>query len=377
MAGAIVDQSHPYAAPVLRRRSLNRPGSLKKTVHLELSLAGSGIAYRPGDTLGVLAENAPDYVAEVLAALHFAADERVVVDGRERPLGEALTDSFEITTITRSFLKAYAAQTKHPGLANLCQREQQERFRQYAFGRELVDVLAGYPPTRMTAQTFVGMLRRQRPRLYSIASSPRAHPEEAHLLVKLLHYESHGRARIGVASGFLCERIVEAAALHVYPSPNPGFRLPQDPDARVIMIGPGTGVAPFRAFVEERAALGARGHNWLFFGEQHRATDFLYQAEWQRWQRAGVLSRLDLAFSRDQPAKIYVQHRMREHGRELFAWLEAGAHVYVCGEGSKMATAVHEALLEIVGKEGGMSQDAASAYVEQLRTSRRYQRDVY
>ncbi len=221
------------------------------------------------------------------------------------------------------------------------------------------------------------MLRRLQPRLYSIASSLLAHEEEVHLLVGLTRYESHGRVREGVCSSFVCERLGDDEPLRIYPSPNPNFKLPENPDARVIMIGPGTGVAPFRAFVEEREALGCRGRNWLFFGDQHFATDFLYQVEWQRWHKSGVLSHLDLAFSRDQPEKVYVQHRMGERGRDLYAWLQDGAHVYVCGDSSQMATDVHEALISIVGKEGGKSRDAAVEYVENLHASKRYQRDVY
>jgi sulfite reductase (NADPH) flavoprotein alpha-component len=221
------------------------------------------------------------------------------------------------------------------------------------------------------------MLRRLQPRLYSIASSLLAHPDEAHLLVGLTRYESHGRVRDGVCSGELCERLGEDEPVRLYLSPNPSFRLPADPDARIIMIGPGTGVAPFRAFVEEREAAGGRGRNWLFFGDQHFATDFLYQVEWQRWYKSGVLSRLDLAFSRDQPEKVYVQHRMLEASRELYAWLQAGAHVYVCGDASAMAADVHEALLAIVGKEGGKDREAALEYVDALRADKRYQRDVY
>jgi sulfite reductase (NADPH) flavoprotein alpha-component len=221
------------------------------------------------------------------------------------------------------------------------------------------------------------MLRKLQPRLYSIASSQLAHEDEVHLLVGLTRYRSYGRTRTGVCSGYLCERLGEDEPLRVYLSPNPGFRLPQNPDARVIMIGPGTGVAPFRAFVEERAALGTRGRNWLFFGEQHFATDFLYQVEWQRWFKSGVLSRLDLAFSRDQPEKIYVQQRMRENGRDLYAWLQDGAHVYVCGDAGAMATGVEEALVAIVSQEGGKDRDAALEYIEGLRTTKRYQRDVY
>ena len=244
-------------------------------------------------------------------------------------------------------------------------------------GREIIDVLTAYPPQGLAAQAFVGMLRRLQPRLYSIASSLLAHEEEAHLLVGLTRYESHGRAREGVCSGYLCQRRGEDEPLRVYLSPNPLFRLPASPDARVIMIGPGTGVAPFRAFVEERAALGCRGRNWLFFGDQHFTTDFLYQVEWQRWHKSGVLSRLDLAFSRDQPEKLYVQQRMRETARDIYAWLQDGAYLYVCGDASAMAADVHETLIAIAAEQGGKTREAAVEYVEGLQASKRYLRDVY
>lgn len=371
------DQDHPFAAPVLARRNLNGPGSDKKTVHLELSLAGSGTTYGPGDTLGVLPRNSESYVEELLAALHLAADASVTVDGQDRPLGQVLVERCEVTTVTRSFVAAYATATGHAELAALVEKRNAAAFRTYARGRELVDVACSYPPAGLSAQAFVAMLRRLPPRRYSIASSLPAHPDAAYLLVALTRYESHGRVREGVCSGYLCERLAAHEPLLVYPSPNPSFKLPADGDARIIMIGPGTGVAPFRAFVEERATLGCRGRNWLFFGDRHAATDFLYQDEWQRWYRSGVLSRLDLAFSRDQTEKVYVQHRMREAARDLYAWLEAGAYVYVCGDAARMAPAVHETLLAVIGQEGGKDREAAEEYVAALRAARRYQRDVY
>jgi sulfite reductase (NADPH) flavoprotein alpha-component len=371
------DKDHPFPAAVLERTNLNGRGSAKRTLHFELSLTGSGITYLPGDAIGVVPRNAPGYVRELLVAARLPGEAMVTVDGREQDLYTALSETFEITTITRSFLKAYVAETKHDELARLVEKGQEEGFRAYVDGREIIDVLLTYPRGAMSAQGFVGMLRRLQPRLYSIASSLQAHEEEVHLLVGLTRYDSHGRTREGVCSGYLCERLGEDEPVRVYPSPNPSFRLPDNPDARIIMIGPGTGVAPFRAFVEERSALGSRGRNWLFFGDQHFGTDFLYQVEWQRWHKSGVLSRLDLAFSRDQPQKIYVQHRMQEHGRDLYAWLQDGAHVYVCGDASQMAASVHETLLGIVAKESGKGVEAAEEYVESLRSNKRYQRDVY
>jgi sulfite reductase (NADPH) flavoprotein alpha-component len=371
------DKALPFSAAVLERINLNGLGSGKKTYHLEISLTGSGITYQPGDALGIVPRNSPAYVEELVAMARLAPEASVSVDGKERPLAEALGDTFEITTITRPFVKAYASQAGHAELGALLEKGKEEDFQKYVHGREIIDVLQAFPPGDVQPQTFLGMLRRLQPRLYSIASSLLAHEEEVHLLVGLTRYESYGRVREGVCSSYVCERLGDDEPVRVYPSPNPTFKLPENPDARVIMIGPGTGVAPFRAFVEERETLGCRGRNWLFFGDQHFATDFLYQIEWQRWHKSGVLSHLDLAFSRDQAEKIYVQHRMIERGRDLYAWLQEGAHVYVCGEAGKMAADVHEALISIVEKESGKGREAAVEYVETLQANKRYQRDVY
>jgi sulfite reductase (NADPH) flavoprotein alpha-component len=371
------DKARPFSAAVLDRINLNGRGSEKRTFHLEISLTGSGITYQPGDALGIVPRNSPAYVQELVTMAHLAPDASVSVDGKDRPLAEALGDTFEITTITRPFVKAYATETRHAELGALLEKGKEEDFQKYVHGREIIDVLQAFPPGDVQPQAFLGMLRRLQPRLYSIASSLLAHEEEVHLLVGLTRYESYGRVREGVCSSFVCERLGEDEPLRVYPSPNPNFKLPENTDARAIMIGPGTGVAPFRAFVEERETLGCRGRNWLFFGDQHFTTDFLYQIEWQRWHKSGVLSHLDLAFSRDQAEKIYVQHRMIERGRDLYAWLQEGAHVYVCGDAGKMAADVHEALISIVGKEGGKGREAAVEYVENLQASKRYQRDVY
>jgi sulfite reductase (NADPH) flavoprotein alpha-component len=374
---AAYDKSKPFSASVLERISLNGRGSQKRTFHVEVSLTGSGLSYEPGDALGVIPRNSPEYVRDLLPAARLSPDATVTVDGKERRLEDALGETFEITTITRPFVKAYAEHTNASELRALLEKGNENSFRSYSHGREIIDVLAAYPPRDLPAQAFIAMLRKLQPRLYSIASSLLVHEDEVHLLVGLTRYESYGRRREGVCSSFIGERLRDDEPLRVYPSPNPNFKLPQNRDARVIMIGPGTGVAPFRAFVEEREALGCRGRNWLFFGDQHFTTDFLYQVEWQRWHRAGVLSHLDLAFSRDQSDKIYVQHRMVERRRELYAWLQDGAYVYVCGDATKMAADVHEALIGIVTKEQGKGRDAAVEYVENLQAQKRYQRDVY
>jgi sulfite reductase (NADPH) flavoprotein alpha-component len=371
------DKAHPFSASVLERINLNGRGSDKKTFHLELSLTGSGMTYEPGDAVGVVPRNSPSYVDELLSAAHLRGDAVVAVDGKESSLAQALGELFEITTVTRPFVKAYAAQGGWTDLAGLLDKGREADFQAYAYGRELIDVLIANPPRDLSPQTFVGMLRRLQPRLYSIASSLHAHEEEVHLLVGLTQYHSHGRLREGVCSTFVSERLGDDEPLPIYLSTNPNFRLPENPDARMIMIGPGTGVAPFRAFVEEREALGCRGRNWLFFGDQHFDTDFLYQVEWQRWHKSGVLSHLDLAFSRDQNEKVYVQHRILERSRDVYAWLQDGAHVYVCGDAGKMATDVEAALVSIISKEGGKPREAAEEYLHAMHAGKRYQRDVY
>jgi sulfite reductase (NADPH) flavoprotein alpha-component len=321
--------------------------------------------------------NSPKYIRDLLGVAGFPEDAPVTVDGVERPLQEFLGETFEITTITRPFVKAYAAATNCSELEALLAPDQQDSLQRYAFGREIIDVLSTYPPVGVSASAFVGMLRRLQPRFYSVASSLRAHEDEVHLLIGLTRYESYGRVREGVCSSYLCQRLREDEPVRIFPSPNPTFKLPSDPDARIIMIGPGTGVAPFRAFIEDREAAACRGRNWLFFGDQHFTTDFLYQIEWQRWHKAGVLSHLDLAFSRDQAQKVYVQHRLVEKGRDVYDWLQQGACVYVCGDAERMAVDVHEALLSIVGQHGGQDRDAAEEYLQRLQTDKRYQRDVY
>lgn len=371
------DKSHPFSASVLERINLNGRGSNKKTFHLELSLTGSGMTYEPGDAVGVVPRNSPSYVEELLSAAHLRGDAAVTMDGKERSLAQALGELFEITTVTRPFVKAYAAHGGWSELAGLLDKGREADFQAYAHGREIIDVLMANPPRDLSAQSFVGMLRRLQPRLYSIASSLRAHEEEVHLLVGLTQYHSHGRLREGVCSSFVSQRLGDDEPLPIYLSPNPNFRLPESPDSRMIMIGPGTGVAPFRAFVEEREALGCRGRNWLFFGDQHFDTDFLYQIEWQRWHKSGVLSHLDLAFSRDQNEKIYVQHRMLERSRDVYAWLQDGAYVYVCGDAGKMATDVEAALVSIISKESGKPREAAEEYLHTMHSNKRYQRDVY
>lgn len=365
-------RKNPFLAVLLENIVLNGRGSSKETHHLELSLEASGLSYEPGDALGVYPSNAPDVLDALLQALHFDGTERITIDGEERLLYDALLNHYEITTITRPMLQKYALLTGTMQLDRLLRDK--HKLNDYLHGREIIDLVTDFPFDRLLPQTFVDCLRKLPPRLYSIASSLKQHPDEVHITVAAVRYQTQGRDRKGVASTFLADRIDEAA-VPIYIDRNTNFKLPPDPATSIIMIGPGTGIAPFRAFIEDREAIGASGKNWLFFGDRHFETDFLYQAEWLRYLKSGVLTRMNVAFSRDQEQKIYVQQRMAEHGRELYAWLQEGAHLYVCGAEKRMAHDVHEALLKIVAAEIG--PDNAEDYVANLQKAKRYQRDVY
>jgi len=373
-SASMYSRKQPFPALLLDNIVLNGRGSLKETHHLELSLEGSGLTYEPGDVLGVYPANAPDVVDDLLQALRLDGTEWVMRDdGKESFLYDALFQYYEITAIARPVLKKYALLTNNLKLDQLLRDKQ--KLNDYLYGREIIDLITDFPAGDLSPQAFVDCLRKQPPRLYSIASSLKQHPDEVHITVAAVRYQAHGRERKGVGSTFLAERIDENATIPIYIDHNNNFKLPADPDTPIIMIGPGTGIAPFRAFIEEREAVGAPGKNWLFFGDQHFETDFLYQAEWLRYLKNGVLTRMDVAFSRDQQQKIYVQHRMAEHGKELYAWLQEGAHVYVCGDAKCMANDVHQELLNIVAAESGT--DNAEDYVANLQKTKRYQRDVY
>jgi sulfite reductase (NADPH) flavoprotein alpha-component len=368
-------RKNPFPAVLLENIVLNGRGSIKETHHLELSLEGSGLTYEPGDALGIYPTNAPDVVDELLQALHFNGEEQVHVDGKDISFHDVLFRHYEVTTITRPMMQKYALLAKNKSLDQLLDDNHKKELNDYLSGREIVDLIANYPAENLSPQAFVDCLRKLPPRLYSIASSLKQHPDEVHLTIAAVRYQSHGRDRKGVGSTFLADRIGEETTIPVYIDRNTNFKLPADPSIPIIMIGPGTGIAPFRAFVEEREAVGASGKNWLFFGDQHFETDFLYQTEWLRYLKSGVITRMNVAFSRDQKQKIYVQHLMAEHGKELYAWLQEGAYLYVCGDEKRMAHDVHEALLRIVASENG--QDNAKDYVAALQKEKRYQRDVY
>lgn len=359
-------RKNPFSAPLLCSRVLNAAGSAKEVRHVEFSLEGSGLAYEPGDALGVFPQNCPELVAELLATLGCDGEEAVPAPGGGMTsLRHALTAHYDLGRPSSELVSRFAAPAAGGGAATA------------TAVLHVIDVVLARPETRLAPADFVRLLRPLQPRLYSIASSPRAHPGQVHLTVGAVRYEAHGRARKGVCSTFLADRCATGAAAPVFVHRNSAFKLPADPAAAVIMVGPGTGIAPFRAFLQERRATGAKGKNWLFFGDQHAATDFLYRDELAAFQREGLLTQFDTAFSRDQTEKIYVQHRMIEGARSLYAWLEAGAHFYVCGDASRMAKDVEAALHKVVEIAGGRTAAQAADYVQALKAARRYARDVY
>jgi len=368
-------KKNPFPATMVENLVLNGRGSEKETRHIELSLEDSGLQWEPGDSLAVLPQNDPRDVEDLIVALGLEGEDPVTAARGDVSLREALTRDYEITTLTRPFLERWAGHADSDDLRRLLAQDRRDELRAWMRGRQVIDVVQGWP-VALGAQEFIGQLRKLPPRLYSIASSHAANPDEVHLTVASVRYRAHGRERAGVASTWLADRVGDETAVPVYIDPNRNFRLPAD-DVPIIMIGPGTGVAPFRAFVEERETRGAPGSNWLIFGEQRFDSDFLYQREWLRWRETGVLDRIDVAFSRDQASKVYVQHRVRERGRDIYRWLDDGAHVYVCGDAERMAPDVHQALIDVIAREGSVSADDASAWLGQLQKEKRYQRDVY
>lgn len=369
---AAYGKSNPYSAEVLENIRITGRGSSKIVNHVELSTEDSGLTYQPGDALGIIPRNDPALVEDVLTALAPATTE--TADGT--PLTQALEDSYEISLVTPSFLEFWAERSGSEALAALTAPDARaERF-QYLAQHHVLDLLRTHPVSGLTADEFTGALRKLQPRLYSIASSPAAFPDEVHLTVGLLSYDLHGTSRQGIASGHVCGRLEVDERLPVYVQQNDNFRLPAA-DVPAIMISAGTGIAPFRGFLFERQEQGAPGRNWLFFGDRKARTDFLYQTEWQAFMKDELLTRMDVAFSRDQEEKVYIQQRLREASKELYAWLREGAHLYVCGSADRLAVAVDEALLEIIAKEGGMSPDKAAQELKVLQKQKRYQKDVY
>lgn len=371
-------RANPYPAKLLTNRKLNGMGSEKDTRHLEIALDDPEIRYEIGDALGIFPGNCPELVSEILGALKFSGDEPVPGRaGGEVSMREALSQHYEITKISQAFLKAMAESSRDELLVRLTAPGVNGELTTFLRGREVIDLLLAHPAVKFTPGEFIDLLRKLQPRLYSISSSLKAHPGQVHLTVGVLRYQSLARHRKGVCSTYLADRAEAPAALPIFVQENKNFRPPKDGSTPMIMIGPGTGIAPFRAFLQERRAVGATGKNWLFFGDQRAATDFLYRDELEKMRQEGFLSRLDLAFSRDQAEKVYVQHRMRENARELFAWLEEGAHVYVCGDASRMAKDVEEALHDIVQAASGAGREKAAEYIATVKAENRYQRDVY
>ncbi|MBJ8834097.1 NADPH-dependent assimilatory sulfite reductase flavoprotein subunit [Citrobacter freundii] len=364
----------PLTASLAVNQKITGRDSEKDVRHIEIDLGDSGLRYQPGDALGVWYQNDPALVKELVELLWLKGDEPVTVEGKTLSLAEALQWHFELTVNTGNIVENYATLTRSETLLPLVGDKVQ--LQHYAATTPIVDMMR-FSPAQLDAQALVDLLRPLTPRLYSIASSQAEVESEVHVTVGVVRYEIEGRARAGGASSFLADRVEEEGEVRVFIEHNDNFRLPANPQTPVIMIGPGTGIAPFRAFMQQRAADGAEGKNWLFFGNPHFTEDFLYQVEWQRYVKEGVLSRIDLAWSRDQKEKVYVQDKLRQQGAELWRWINDGAHIYVCGDANRMAKDVEQALLEVIAEFGGMDIEAADEFLSELRIERRYQRDVY
>lgn len=364
-------KENPFPARLSVNQKITGRDSTKDIRHIEISLEESGIRYQPGDALGIWFDNDADLVGEVLALAHLSGDEATA----RGSLREVLSRELELTRLHGGFITGLAEISDNAALKDLAGDKAQVNA--LVASAQVVDVLKRFP-TALTAEQLMGLLRPLTPRLYSIASSQSEVEEEVHLTVGVVRYpQEDGTVRSGAASSYLADRLPEDAEVRVFVEHNDNFRLPANPDTPVIMVGPGTGIAPFRAFLQEREAQGADGKNWLFFGNPHFTQDFLYQVEWQRYVKSGLLSKISLAFSRDQANKIYVQDRLREAGLELYQWLEAGAHFYVCGDANHMAKDVQEALLDVIAAHGQKSREEAEEYLSELRRAKRYQRDVY
>lgn len=367
------DRKRPFAAPVLEKIKLNGRGSQKETWHLELSLEDSGLTYEPGDSLGIYPKNNESLVREVLYTAMLNGNKVLTFNGKEAPFRDLLRE-VELSVLTRESVEKYATWTNNAKLKALL--DDTTALKKFLWGRNVADLLREFPAA-MSEATLLSFLRKMPPRLYSIASSLAAHPDEAHLTVAAVRYDFNERPHQGVASTFLADRVAAGETVPVFIEHNEYFKLPADDSADIIMVGPGTGVAPFRAFAEERSERGSSGKNWLFFGNPHFETDFLYQTEWLNHLKRGTLDRLDVAFSRDQEQKIYVQHRLLERSRLIFDRLENGAFFYVCGDKERMASDVQNAVLQIIEKESGRNGEFAAEYLKNLKKQRRYLEDVY
>ncbi|KML65328.1 NADPH-dependent assimilatory sulfite reductase flavoprotein subunit [Pectobacterium peruviense] len=367
-------KSSPLQATFAVNQKVTGRGSEKDVRHIEIDLGDSGLRYQPGDALGVWFDNDPALVQELLELLWLKGDESVSVDGNTLPLSQALKSHFELTQNTAPIVEKYAALSRNETLLSLL--ADKPALQQFAQRTPLVDMVR-QAPAELTAEQLLGLLRPLTPRLYSIASSQAEAESEVHITVGVVRYECEGRERAGGASSYLADRLSEDDEIRVFIEHNDNFRLPANSETPVIMIGPGTGIAPFRAFMQQRDADGAEGKNWLFFGNPHFTEDFLYQVEWQRYVKEGLLTHIDLAWSRDQAHKIYVQDKLREKGAEVWRWIQDGAHLYVCGDANRMAKDVEKALLDVIVEHGGMDSEQADEFLSDLRLERRYQRDVY
>ncbi|MEO7099176.1 MAG: flavodoxin domain-containing protein [Luteolibacter sp.] len=369
-------KSNPFPSSVVQNFNLNGPGD-KQTHQIALSLEGSGLEYEVGDALGVYPLNPAAVVDEIIANLPFKAGNVPTPDGGETTLREALIHHYDIGSLNKSIIQKWQAKSGSPFLRSLVQADDKKAWDDFCWGRDLIDLVIDHPADFSDGEEFVSILKKLQPRLYSIASSPRAHPGEVHLCVGIVRYDSYGRKRGGICSTFFADRLGGGVKPRVFVHSNSAFRLPANGETPVIMVGPGTGIAPFRAFLEERKATQAKGANWLFFGNPYSATDFLYEDELKAYQADGTLAKLDLAWSRDQKEKIYVQNLMVQNGAELWSWLQKGAAFYVCGDASRMAKDVDQALLKVAQEHGNLTPEEASAYIAQIKKEKRYLRDVY
>ncbi|PKQ45468.1 assimilatory sulfite reductase (NADPH) flavoprotein subunit [Confluentibacter flavum] len=367
-------RNNPFEATILEKVRLNGRGSSKETIHLELDLEGSGLQYEPGDALGVYGANPTSLIEKVLSATNLSGNEKVQSHKGEKSLKEALTYDYELTPLSRVNLSKYEELIGSTKLKEVLSDNM--KILEYLPGRDFLDLLEE-EPHKFEANELLSVLRKNTPRMYSIASSQDAVENEVHLLVSVVRYSAFGREKEGHCSATLADRLQVDDKVKVFVDKNSRFKLPTDPEAPVIMIGPGTGVAPFRAFMQHREVSEKKGPSWLFFGDRNFTTDFLYQTEWQQYLKEGVLTKADVAFSRDQEQRFYVQHRMMEKGKELYDWLEKGAHFYVCGDAKKMAKDVDIALREIIQQQGGVTPEKAEEYIKYLQVSKRYQSDVY
>ncbi|WP_198107269.1 assimilatory sulfite reductase (NADPH) flavoprotein subunit [Vibrio navarrensis] len=368
------NKQNPYTATLLTSQKITGRDSGKDVRHIEIDLADSGLTYQPGDALGVWYENSAQLANSVAAAVGLSGVESVEVEGESLSLHSALVSKYEITGANPQFVTKFAELSGSKKLQKLV--EDKDKLREYAANTQIVDVLKE-KKTKLSAEQLISLLRRLTPRLYSIASSQSEVDEEVHLTVGIVEYDVDGEVRQGGASSYLGQRLEEGEPVKVFIEHNNNFKLPQDDSTPVIMIGPGTGIAPFRSFIQERDNRGADGKNWLFFGDRTFTQDFLYQVEWQKYLKSGILTRLDVAFSRDQHEKVYVQHRVLEQAEQVWQWLQDGAYVYICGDATRMAKDVHEALLVVAQQQGGLTREKAEEYFNELRKAKRYQRDVY